>query len=138
MLCSHTWPGLGEARHNQERLRGAMSSGGKKCRLWLNFSTPPEKRRRNILAKKLKRAILEAGGDKGALEAESATGSIWHRGKRVSGGGSSGHEGCITVGCGRGAALGDARCGLYDRLDSLKGSDPLTNLGSRCTSLPTV
>ena len=69
-------------------------------RLWLNFSTPPEKRRRNILAGKLKRAILEAGGDKGALEAEFATGSIWYRGKRVSGGGSSGHERCITVGCG--------------------------------------
>ena len=74
--------------------------GGERRRLWLNFSTPSEKCRRNILAGKLKRAILKSGGDKAVLEAEFATRSMWCRGKRVSGGGISGHEGCITAGCG--------------------------------------
>ena len=31
---------------------------------------------------KLKRAILESGGDKAALEVEIATGSVWHARKR--------------------------------------------------------
>ena len=69
-------------------------------RLWVNFSAPPEKRRRNVLVGKLKRAILEAGGVKSSIEAEFATGSLWYQGRRVSGGGTSHYEGCTAVGCG--------------------------------------
>ena len=58
----------------QERLRGAMArvrqanilTGDEgpqgPRRLWLNFSTPPDRRKRAILAGKIKRAVLEAGG----------------------------------------------------------------------------
>ena len=70
-------------------------------RLWVNFSSPLEKRRRNVLVGKLKRAILGAGGVKSNIEAEFATGSLWYQGRRVSGGGTSHHEGCTALGCER-------------------------------------
>ena len=54
-------------------LTGAVGPMGQK-RLWVNFSSPPEKRRRNVLVGKLKRAILEAGGVKSNIEAEFAAG----------------------------------------------------------------
>ena len=80
-------------------LTGALGPMGQK-RLWVNFSTPPEKRRRNVLVGKLKRAILETGGIKSSIKAEFATGGLWYQGLRVSGGGTSHHEGCTAVGCG--------------------------------------
>ena len=46
---------------------------------------------------KLKWAILEAGATKSSIEAEFATGSLWYQGCRVSGGGTSHHEGCTAV-----------------------------------------
>ena len=75
---------------------GAVGSMEKK-RLWVNFSTSPEKRRRNVLVGKLKRAIPEAGGIKSSIEAEFATGSV--PGTPCIGGGPH-HEACTSVGCG--------------------------------------
>ena len=64
-------------------------------RLWLNFSTPPDRRKRAILAGKIKRAVLEAGGRKEQLEV-----SVWFKGKKVAGGGIAPHEAAVQVGCG--------------------------------------
>ena len=96
----------------QERLRGAMArvrqaniltgeegpQGPR--RLWLNFSTPPDRRKRAILAGKIKRAVLEAGGRKDQLEVEFATASVWFRGKKVAGEGTAPHDHVVQVGCG--------------------------------------
>ena len=46
--------------------------------LWLNFSRSPHRRRRAILAGKIKRAVIESGGDNGQLA--SHLGRIWHPG----------------------------------------------------------
>ena len=84
----------GETEGRQERLRGAMSrvrqakiltgdDGPQGPRhLWLNFSTSPDRRKRAILAGKIKRAVLEAGGRKDQLEVEFATASVWFRERR--------------------------------------------------------
>ena len=69
-------------------------------RLWLNFSTPPDRRKRAILAGKIKRAVLEAGGRKEQLEVEFATASVWFKGKKVAGDGTAPHESAVQVGCG--------------------------------------
>ena len=96
----------------QERLRGAMArvrqanilTGDEgpqgPRRLWLNFSTPPDRRKRAILAGKIKRAVLEAGGRKDQLEVEFATASVWFRGRKVAGGGTAPHDQVAQVGCG--------------------------------------
>ena len=96
----------------QERLRGAMArvrqanilTGDEgpqgPRRLWLNFSTPPNRRKRAILAGKIKRAVLEAGGRKDQLEVEFATASVWFRGRKVAGGGTAPHDQVAQVGCG--------------------------------------
>ena len=96
----------------QERLRGAMSrerqaniltgdDGPQGARhVWLNFWTSPDRRKRAILAGKIKRAVLEAGGRKDQLEVEFATASVWFRGKKVAGRGTAPHGSATQVGCG--------------------------------------
>ena len=69
-------------------------------RLWLNFSMPPDRKKRAILAGKIKRAVLEAGDRKDQLEVEFATASVWFRGKKVAGGGTAPHDHVVQVGCG--------------------------------------
>ena len=52
--------------------------------MFLAISQPPERRRRAKLAAKVKRCILELGGEHAHLEAEFATGTVWYKGLRVS------------------------------------------------------
>ena len=59
-------------------LTGESGPQGPK-RLWLNFSTSPDKRKR---AGKIKRAVIEAGGAKEQLEVEFATASVWYKGQK--------------------------------------------------------
>ena len=73
---------------------------GPQGHLWLNFSTSPDRRKRAILAGKIKRAVLEAGGQKDQLEVEFATASVWFRGKKVAGGGTAPHSSATQVRCG--------------------------------------
>ena len=70
--------------HLQDRLRAAMSRvrqasphGGQwttrpKAPFWLNFSSLPDRRKRAILAGKIKRAVIESGRAKDQLEVELA------------------------------------------------------------------
>ena len=60
----------------------------------------PDRRKRAILAVKIKRAVLEAGGRKDQLEVEFATASVWFQGKKVAGGGTAPHSSAMQVGCG--------------------------------------
>ncbi|CAE7382151.1 unnamed protein product, partial [Symbiodinium sp. CCMP2592] len=50
---------------------------GNMRKLWIALSQSPERRRRAKLTGKVKRTILEMGGDKTALEVEFATGTVW-------------------------------------------------------------
>ena len=110
--------------HLQDRFIGAMSrvrqasiltgddrpQGAK--RLWLNFSTSPGRRKRAMLAGKIKQAVIEAGGAKEQLEVEFATASVWYRGKKVAGGGMAPHSTATMLGGGfmeKGALKGAIR-----------------------------
>ena len=61
--------------------RRAESEGVK--RLWMAYSQTPERRRRARYAGKVKRLVLEQGGNKDNLQVECATGTLWYQGRRI-------------------------------------------------------
>ena len=48
-------------------------------KLWVAISHSPERRRCAKLAGKVKRTILELGGNRKDLEVEFATGTVWYQ-----------------------------------------------------------
>ncbi|CAE7547148.1 unnamed protein product [Symbiodinium natans] len=68
--------------------------------MFLAISQPPERRRRAKLAAKVKRCILELGGEHAHLEAEFATGTVWYKGLRVSSAAGPMKEGATEAGPG--------------------------------------
>ena len=52
--------------------------------MWIALSQSPERRKRAKLAGKVKRTILELGGEARLMEVEFATGSVWLGGTKVS------------------------------------------------------
>ena len=62
---------------------GAMNPDGQPKHLWLAYSQTPERRKRARFAGKVKRLLLEQGADKGNLQVEFATGTLWYQGRRV-------------------------------------------------------
>ena len=61
---------------------GQNESGGMR-KLWIAISQSPERRRRAKLAGKIKRTILELGGNPRDLEVEFATGTVWHKHQKI-------------------------------------------------------
>ena len=57
---------------------------GQHRKLWMSMSQSPERRRKARLAGKVKRAVLEMGGQAAKLEVEFSTGSVWYGGERLS------------------------------------------------------
>ena len=55
---------------------GQHEQGGLR-KLWIAISQSPERRRRAKLAGKVKRTILEMGGDQRSMDVEFATGTVW-------------------------------------------------------------
>ena len=55
---------------------GSNEAGGMR-KLWIALSQSPERRKRAKLAGKVKRTILELGGEARLMEVEFATGSVW-------------------------------------------------------------
>ena len=62
---------------------GQHEQGGLR-KLWIAISQSPERRRRAKLAGKVKRAILEMGGDQRAMDVEFATGTVWMGAHKIS------------------------------------------------------
>ena len=62
---------------------GTTDTGGMR-KLWIALSQSPERTKRAKLAGKVKRTILELGGDPKAMEVEFATGTVWMGGHKVS------------------------------------------------------
>ena len=62
---------------------GSNEAGGMR-KLWIALSQSPERRKRAKLAGKVKRTILELGGEARLMEVEFATGSVWLGGAKVS------------------------------------------------------
>ena len=94
----------GESEALQEKLRGAnvltgaVGPMGQK-RLWVNFSTPPEKPPQ-CFGGEAEACNPGSGGDQVLHRSRVCHGSLWYQGRRVSGEGTSHHEGCTAVGCG--------------------------------------
>ena len=68
--------------------------------MFLAVSQPPERRRRAKLAAKVKRCVLELGGEHGRLEVEFATGTVWYRRLRVSSASMPMKDGAVAAGGG--------------------------------------
>eukprot|EP00439_Symbiodinium_sp_Y106_P084709 s167_g26.t1 len=62
---------------------GSNEAGGMR-KLWIALSQSPERRKRAKLAGKVKRTILELGGEARLMEVEFATGSVWLGGTKGS------------------------------------------------------
>ena len=62
---------------------GAINQDGTVKRLWMAYSQTPERRRRARYAGKVKRLMLEQGGNKDNLQVEFATGTLWYQGRRI-------------------------------------------------------
>ena len=62
---------------------GATNQDGSVKRLWMAYSQTPERRRRARYAGKVKRLVLEQGGDKSNPQVEFATGTLWYQGRRI-------------------------------------------------------
>ena len=62
---------------------GQHEQGGLR-KLWIAISQSPERRRRAKLAGKVKRVILEMGGDQRAMDVEFATGTVWMGAHKIS------------------------------------------------------
>ena len=81
--------GVGRVQQAIQRVRnanittGTTDTGGMR-KLWIALSQSPERRKRAKLAGKVKRTILELGGDAKAMEVEFATGTVWMGGHKVS------------------------------------------------------
>ena len=61
---------------------GQNEAGGMR-KLWIAISQSPERRRRAKLAGKIKRTILELGGNPRDLEVEFATGTVWYMHQKI-------------------------------------------------------
>ena len=68
---------------NANMVLGKNESGGMR-KLWIAISQSPERRKRAKLAGKVKRAILEMGGNLKDMEVEFATGTVWYQHQKVS------------------------------------------------------
>ena len=68
---------------NARKATGALNPDGTPKYLWLAYSQTPERRKRARYAGKVKRLLLEQGAEKGDIQVEFATGTLWCRGRRV-------------------------------------------------------
>ena len=64
------------------------------------LSQSPERRRRAKLAGKVKRTILELGGQKDAMEVEFATGTVWYDQVKISSAAAEKPRGAESAGAG--------------------------------------
>ena len=78
---------------------GTDEKGGMR-KLWIALSQSPERRKHAKLAGKMKRAILELGGQPGATEVEFATGTVWYDRVKVSSAAAGKPKGGEAVGAG--------------------------------------